>query len=75
MDTNSVCDYITVRCPICGKPYQKWSTIGGDQSACPQCRAKGFHNTGFHPFFPNWRPSSADAYDEYCRQASMTSTK
>lgn len=30
----------TVKCPICGKPYVTFSHYAGDQSACPDCRAK-----------------------------------
>lgn len=30
----------TVKCPICGEPYVFYSHYAGDQSACPECRAK-----------------------------------
>ena len=30
----------TVKCPVCGKPYVTYMYYAGDQSACPDCRAK-----------------------------------
>ncbi len=30
----------TVRCRICGEPYVFYAHYAGDQSACPDCRAK-----------------------------------
>ena len=30
----------TVKCPICKEPYTVYSHYAGDQSACPECRAK-----------------------------------
>ena len=30
----------TVKCRICGEPYVVYSHYAGDQSACPDCRAK-----------------------------------
>lgn len=79
MDTNTISDCIIVRCPICGRPYAKWSTIGGDQSACPRCRNEGLQNTPFNPYlpseFPRTRPDSVDAYEKYMEQYFMTSTK
>ena len=35
---NDISDYMIRQCPICGKPYTVWSTIGGNQSVCPDCR-------------------------------------
>jgi len=29
---------ITVKCPVCGKPYAIFSMYCGDQSACRKCR-------------------------------------
>ena len=40
-----ISDVYTVRCPICGKPYQVITTMGGDQSACPKCVREGMQNT------------------------------
>jgi endogenous inhibitor of DNA gyrase (YacG/DUF329 family) len=28
----------TVKCPICGKPYNVFMYYAGNQSACPSCR-------------------------------------
>ena len=30
----------TIKCPICEEPYKVAPFYSGDQSACPQCRAK-----------------------------------
>lgn len=30
----------TVKCPICEEPYKVYPFYAGDQSACPDCRAK-----------------------------------
>lgn len=30
----------TVKCRICGEPYVVYDFYSGDQSACPECRAK-----------------------------------
>jgi len=30
----------TAKCPICGEPYKVYPFCDGDQSACPDCRAK-----------------------------------
>ncbi len=30
----------TVKCPICGEPYNVLPFYAGNQSACPQCRRK-----------------------------------
>jgi endogenous inhibitor of DNA gyrase (YacG/DUF329 family) len=30
----------TIKCPICGEPYIIYMFYSGDQSACPECRAK-----------------------------------
>ncbi len=30
----------TIRCRICGEPYVFYAHYAGDQSACPDCRAK-----------------------------------
>lgn len=30
----------TVKCPICKDPYKITPFYSGDQSACPECRAK-----------------------------------
>ena len=29
---------MTVKCPICGRPYKIWASNSGDQSACPRCQ-------------------------------------
>jgi hypothetical protein len=29
---------ITIKCPICRRPYKVYSHYAGDQSACPACR-------------------------------------
>ena len=31
---------MAVKCPICGSPYRPYSHYAGDQSACPDCRAR-----------------------------------
>ena len=41
---NTISDYMTVKCPICGSPYTVWSTIMTDQSACPNCRNQAMSN-------------------------------
>ena len=41
----TISDIYTARCPICGKPYQVITTMGGDQSACPKCVSEGVQNT------------------------------
>lgn len=33
-------DQQTISCPICGEPYVFYVYYAGDQSACPECRAK-----------------------------------
>ena len=38
MNSTTISDYMTVKCPICGRPYHIWSTKCGDQSACPICQ-------------------------------------
>ena len=40
-----ISDVYTVRCPICGRPYQAITTMGGDQSACPRCVREAMQNT------------------------------
>ena len=36
----------TVKCPICGDPYKVYPYFAGDQSACPDCRAKAEKKMG-----------------------------
>ena len=36
----------TEKCPICGEPYTTYMFMAGDQSACPQCRAKAKKKEG-----------------------------
>jgi len=31
---------VTVKCPICGKPYKVYAFYAGDQSACPSCQTE-----------------------------------
>ncbi len=34
----------TVKCRICGEPYEFYDMYAGDQSACPACRRKAKAN-------------------------------
>ena len=38
-------DEKTIKCPICGKPYVVVQYYEGDQSACPECRARARKTT------------------------------
>ena len=38
----------TIKCPICGKPYVFMPFYAGDQSACPECRAKARGLKGYY---------------------------
>ena len=40
---------MTVKCPICGAPYKAYSHYAGDQSACPDCRARARGRTVVTP--------------------------
>lgn len=40
---------LTVKCPICGAPYKAYSHYAGDQSACPDCRARARGRTVVTP--------------------------
>jgi len=31
---------MTVKCPICGKPYKIYPYFFGDQSVCPDCQSQ-----------------------------------
>ena len=33
-------DKQTIKCPICGEPYNVYPYMVGGQSACPECRRK-----------------------------------
>ena len=36
---------LTVKCPICEKPYKVFPNYAGDQSACPKCRQEAERNS------------------------------
>ncbi len=36
----------TVKCPICGEPYNVYIFSGANQTACPQCVAKANKKEG-----------------------------
>lgn len=38
----------TLKCPICGEPYVFYMFSSGDQSACPDCRAKARNNNYYN---------------------------
>jgi endogenous inhibitor of DNA gyrase (YacG/DUF329 family) len=41
---------ITVKCPICGKPYKFMMFSANDQSACPSCVREAEKNGELRPF-------------------------
>ncbi len=45
----------TVKCQICGDPYVFYAYYAGDQSACPNCRAKAREKGP--SYFPSDRPN------------------
>jgi hypothetical protein len=43
---------ITVKCPICGEPYNFYPMMSGNQSACGTCRMKAAQKDGSNrPYF------------------------
>lgn len=42
----------TIKCPICGDPYNTYSHYAGNQSACPSCKSQAEENINiYHDIF------------------------